>query len=273
MIYTSKYKEVPVDVHDTYCTLVELGQWKMEWEIDTTRFIELTRVFNTEGFAVTIVFEEFHPIPPAEGISDKIYDIEIVSFDPGGERELCASVKEKLAALCYHEDEWHSRFKEEQPYLYNNYQPYLWPGYQESGLDAMPSYLQSIVLEDLRSISFGRWSENPFTNHLKKDILYPPHAMQDFYLTAYEYIDNLNHTVNPADCVEDHELYIDIARRLFLEAGWAGDGAIKLMWIPPFMLHNTDGFSQYHNTYGTYVWHVKQKSDGISWLLSPYQLF
>lgn len=51
--------------------------------------------------------------------------------------------------------------------------------------------------------------------------------------------------------------------------GWAGDGEVRLMWVPPFMLNNQDGLNPYM---GVTVWHVKQEEDGLSWILSPIEL-
>jgi len=56
---------------------------------------------------------------------------------------------------------------------------------------------------------------------------------------------------------------------MFLDAGWAGDGRIELMWIPPFML---EGRQIAAFTLGVTIWHVKQFEDGTSWLLSPIEL-
>ena len=57
-----------------------------------------------------------------------------------------------------------------------------------------------------------------------------------------------------------------IAKQRFLDIGWKGDGDIELMWIPPFML---DQKFQIEYVKGITVWHVKQESDGISWILYP----
>lgn len=102
---------------------------------------------------------------------------------------------------------------------------------------------------------------------------YEPKALNDFELLMYEYIDNLHFTLNPKDCLENAEDYISIAEKRFLKSGWAGDGNIELIWIPPFMLKDEDGKTVYwKKTNGIVVWHVKQKSDGISWLLIPDEL-
>ena len=55
-------------------------------------------------------------------------------------------------------------------------------------------------------------------------------------------------------------------KQRFLQEGWEGDGEIGLIWIPPFVDIGLE------DTHGTYVWHVKQQNNGISWLLSPVKL-
>ncbi len=47
--------------------------------------------------------------------------------------------------------------------------------------------------------------------------------------------------------------------RLFRQAGWEGDGRIGLIWIPPFVIKNSD-------TWGELVWHVKQRNNGSSFI-------
>lgn len=100
-------------------------------------------------------------------------------------------------------------------------------------------------------------------------ITYPPETLKTFRTLAYEWIDNLNFTIDPAECLENAEEYINVAKGLFSDAGWNGDGDIELMWIPPFMFQ---GERTAEFTAGVTIWHVKQLEDGISWLLSPVSL-
>ena len=72
-----------------------------------------------------------------------------------------------------------------------------------------------------------------------KIITYPPETLRTFSVQAYQWIDNLNFTINPEGCLKNAEEYIRIAREIFLDAGWDGDGKIELMWIPPFMLRRS----------------------------------
>jgi len=104
----------------------------------------------------------------------------------------------------------------------------------------------------------------------RKIITYGPEALRDYDLFAYEWIDNLCFTIDPGECLDNSEEYIAIAKERFLEDGWDGDGAVELMWIPPFMF---DGVKTDEFTVGVAVWHVKQLEDGISWILHPKNMF
>ncbi|MBD2768093.1 hypothetical protein IC235_09345 [Hymenobacter sp. BT664] len=99
---------------------------------------------------------------------------------------------------------------------------------------------------------------------------YPPEKLKAFKLMAYEWIDNLNFTLSPKQCIENADEYVAIAKQRFLEDGWHGDGEVELMWVPPFML-NEDKQTEF--TKGVVIWHVKQIEDGISWILYPKELF
>lgn len=100
-------------------------------------------------------------------------------------------------------------------------------------------------------------------------IKYRAEELKNFKLYIYEWIDNLNFTFDPHLFLEDAEEYIKVASELFREKGWHGDGDIELIWIPPFMVSEY-GYNE--RAFGFVVWHVKQQSDGISWLLSPEKL-
>lgn len=102
----------------------------------------------------------------------------------------------------------------------------------------------------------------------KKIINYPPEKLRSFNVIPYRWIDNLNFTIRPEECLEDVNDYLNVVKDMFLEAGWDGDGEIELMWIPPFMLKLDPAEN---STLGVTIWHVKQLEDGISWMLSPIQ--
>jgi hypothetical protein len=101
-------------------------------------------------------------------------------------------------------------------------------------------------------------------------INYQPEVLRTFEVFAYEWIDNLCFTIAPKECLDNSEEYIKIANELFLEAGWDGDGAIELIWIPPFLFNRPDTIEF---TVGVTVWHVKQLENGISWILHPKNMF
>lgn len=104
----------------------------------------------------------------------------------------------------------------------------------------------------------------------KQDIIdYPPEHLKMFKVDCYEWIDNLNFTLKPSECFSNHEAYIAVAKQLFLDAGWDGDGEVELMWIPPFAVKK----ETVTPNLGVTIWHVKQEEDGISWLLSPIDIY
>ncbi len=104
----------------------------------------------------------------------------------------------------------------------------------------------------------------------KKDIFpYNKDDIKSFSVYIYEWIDNLHFTHSLKDFTEDFNEIEQTAKQMFLEAGWHGDGEIKFMWLPPFALPFDIG---HKTTKGITILHVKQKEDGISWLLSPIAL-
>ena len=100
-------------------------------------------------------------------------------------------------------------------------------------------------------------------------ITYGPEALREFYVYGFEWIDNLHFLVNPQQFVGDRApAYLTVAREQFLKAGWAGDGEVALLWLPPFVFPLSPPISPE----GVVLWHVKQEEDGLSFLLSPIPL-
>jgi hypothetical protein len=97
---------------------------------------------------------------------------------------------------------------------------------------------------------------------------YTPEEMESFWISSFEWIDNLHFLVPPERFLPDAAAHVAVARQAFLKAGWDGDGEIGLLWLPPFAL---PAESQ-KPWLGVTIWHVKQLEDGISWLLSPVKL-
>ncbi len=100
-------------------------------------------------------------------------------------------------------------------------------------------------------------------------IAYEPEAMRGFFVYGFEWIDNLHFLQSPAKFLGSRSnAYVSIAKERFIEFGWAGDGEVNLLWLPPFVFPLELRISPV----GIAVWHVKQEEDGISYLLSPVEL-
>ena len=110
-----------------------------------------------------------------------------------------------------------------------------------------------------------------YTIPIGQIVNYSPEAMRDFHVYGYEYIDNLQFALKPElvlGSAANAAPYIEQAKISFLEIGWAGDGDIELLWVPPFAFPLALSVP----SVGVAVWHVKQSEDGISYLLSPIEL-
>jgi hypothetical protein len=84
----------------------------------------------------------------------------------------------------------------------------------------------------------------------------------------YQFLDDLSFVRKPEEVFDeskqtDLDAYIDKVRQHFKDAGWEGDGQIGIIWLPPFV--DAGGVE---DTWGTYIWHVKQSNNGTSWLAS-----
>jgi hypothetical protein len=100
-------------------------------------------------------------------------------------------------------------------------------------------------------------------------IPYGPEALRTFYVYGVEWIDDLHFLVHPQEFVGDRTpAYLAVARERFLEAGWAGDGEVALLWLPAFVFPLSPPIPWE----GVVLWHVKQEEDGLSFLLSPRPL-
>lgn len=111
-----------------------------------------------------------------------------------------------------------------------------------------------------------------FSIHKHAVIDHPAGALREFHVHRYECIDNLHFILKPEDFLplpgEQLERYLAVAREMFKEAGWQGDGEIGLLWLPPFVFpHELEVRPE-----GVVLWHVKQEDDGASFLLSPIPL-
>lgn len=82
-------------------------------------------------------------------------------------------------------------------------------------------------------------------------------------ILKYEFIDNLDARFDPLEVYGNSEETRNVVKKvaeLFKRHGWEGDGEIKLIWLPPFLDEAHD------SNFGEYIWHVKQKNNGTSFL-------
>lgn len=102
-----------------------------------------------------------------------------------------------------------------------------------------------------------------------KVVSYDPQELRSFKVYGFEWIDNLYFMADSAVFLGDRsELYCSVAREIFIEAGWEGDGEIELLWLPPFVFP----LAMNVPPEGVVLWHVKQMEDGVSFILSPLSL-
>jgi hypothetical protein len=96
-----------------------------------------------------------------------------------------------------------------------------------------------------------------------------PKQHHELYVYQYQFLDDLSFIQNPSKVSifanmepPDLESLISSVREQFSTAGWEGDGNLGVIWLPPFVDVGIE------DTWGTYVWHVKQSNNGLSWIAS-----
>ncbi len=57
-----------------------------------------------------------------------------------------------------------------------------------------------------------------------------------------------------------------IAKELFTNAGWEGDGTMRIMWIPPFIKGGTS------DTWGDFAYFIKQSNNGICYVCTHHPI-
>ena len=108
-----------------------------------------------------------------------------------------------------------------------------------------------------------------FTIAKEKVVGYEPSELRHFHVHGFEWVDNLHFLQEPSEFLgSSAPAYVAVAKERFLEAGWAGDGEIKLLWLPPFVFPLSLSISPE----GLVLWHVKQTEDGVTFMLSPFEL-
>jgi hypothetical protein len=97
------------------------------------------------------------------------------------------------------------------------------------------------------------------------------YTIKIYHLYSYTFLDDLSYIKSPFEHFQDAErCKIEDAIRLigdrFREFGWEGDGELGIIWLPPFVDVGIE------DTYGTFIWHVKQMNNGISFIASDIPL-
>ena len=90
----------------------------------------------------------------------------------------------------------------------------------------------------------------------------------DYHIYSYEWIDRLSCLQDAEEELKDwplRETFLAYFKKRFSKEGWAGDGKMQVLWLPPFTGHKAP-------TTGFYILHVKQSEDGISWIASRYPI-
>ncbi|MCX6644914.1 MAG: hypothetical protein NTY09_00935 [bacterium] len=93
--------------------------------------------------------------------------------------------------------------------------------------------------------------------------------IDEYHIYQYTFLDDLSFSKKPEDVYKDGSDLKDEIHRVsnaFLQAGWEGDGEICVIWVPPFVDLGIE------DTLGRYLWHVKQKNNGISFIASDRPL-
>lgn len=104
-----------------------------------------------------------------------------------------------------------------------------------------------------------------------------PELVKGMYVYEFTFLDDLSFIATPKQysnsrffsnyTEEEVKAVVDAVREKFLASGWEGDGDIGVIWLPPFVDFGIE------DTWGNYLWHVKQSNNGISFLLSEHPLY
>lgn len=94
-------------------------------------------------------------------------------------------------------------------------------------------------------------------------------VVDDFAVYRCGHIDELSYIPRAEDMlgsIEGFEETFERVKARFRPAGWEGDSAVRLMWIPPFIGAGME------DTRGVGVWFVKQSNNGAAFMASPVPL-
>lgn len=119
---------------------------------------------------------------------------------------------------------------------------------------------------------------------------FAPQEIESFHHYEYEWIDYLGMMTTPSNVFSNYDEYKVEIEKKFLKIGWDKENPIQVIWVPPFMIPNilkkeTDSFLKQAKfidgmtpdnyqfwTLGLFLFHVKNKNQGESIILSPFEL-
>jgi hypothetical protein len=101
--------------------------------------------------------------------------------------------------------------------------------------------------------------------------LYRPEDAAGLHVYQYHHLDDLSFARRPNEVFQnlnpgDLKRLLEAVKERFRTAGWEGDGTLQLIWLPPFVDAGIE------DTWGNYLWHVKQENNGTSWIGSKNAL-
>ncbi|WP_309398656.1 hypothetical protein [Cerasicoccus maritimus] len=89
-----------------------------------------------------------------------------------------------------------------------------------------------------------------------------------YHVYFFEWIDRLTSFEDAEEALDGWSLkgaFLNHFMHRFQKAGWNGSGNKQILWLPPFSGVGAP-------SKGFYVFHIKQKEDGISWLACRYPI-
>ena len=92
---------------------------------------------------------------------------------------------------------------------------------------------------------------------------------EEITVLEFTFIDNPENFQKPEELfllTSDCLVVLEKVKAAFLKSGWEGDGEIGVVWLPPFLYIPTPDKITSDVLEGTFVWHVKQRNNGISFL-------
>ena len=99
-----------------------------------------------------------------------------------------------------------------------------------------------------------------------QDLLSRPESIKTYWVYPYEHIDILDFMPVAKDLLGTFKGYNSLmyqVHELFSAHGWEGDGAVRLLWFPPFLRLEAE------DSWGTLSFFVKQENNGTAFIASP----